>query len=99
MKQSRNGERFRIATLVREDFYILITILDRQLAEESKHYPEARAAITEARAAARRGLELTRKLVALLEIAHQRGESGVAKTCSPSRTFPCPDFSSPSRLD
>jgi hypothetical protein len=70
MEQSRSRERSNIATLVLTDFRNLIIIFDRQLAQESKLSPEARAAIVEARSAARRGLELTVRLAALLESAH-----------------------------
>ena len=54
------------AELVRRDFDALVDVFDRQLAILSAHESERRSHVTKAKAAAERGLKLTRRLIHIL---------------------------------
>lgn len=64
-----DSNKTNLAQLVRDDFRGLIAIFDHQLANAAGGDPETLDTIREARAAAERGVDLTEKLLKLLQTA------------------------------
>ena len=68
----RSDDAAAAAQSVQADFTALLSMLDRQLANVADTDERARAHILEARAAAKRGLNLSARLVGLLRTAEAK---------------------------